>query len=135
MLESFREQLAESEVTDRGFGLVMSAFFLLIALGRILRGGEVRWWAAGISAVFLVLALAAPGSLRKLKTGWLILGLLLGRIVNPIVLSIFFFLVVTPTAILMRLSGRDPLRLRRDPAATTYWQPKTGPESDMTLQF
>jgi large-conductance mechanosensitive channel len=135
MLESFREQLAESEVTDRGFGIVMSAFFLFIAFVRILRGGEVRWWAAGISVVFLALALAAPRSLRKLKTGWLILGLLLGRIVNPIVLSIFFFLVVTPTAILMRLSGRDPLRLRRDPAATTYWEPKTGPESDMTLQF
>ena len=61
----------------------------------------------------------APASLRGVYRGWMRIGLLLNRIVSPIVLGIVFFLVVTPMGLIMRLTGRDPMaRKSRDDRGT-----------------
>ena len=84
------------------------------------------------SLVFLVAALAIPSVLAPLNRLWLTIGLLLHRLVSPVVLGIIFFGVVTPTGLVMRALGKDPLRLKLEPRATTYWidrQPR-GPSPD-----
>lgn len=124
--------------SDRGFGLVFAAVFALIAAAPLLHGGSVRLIPLAAAGAFLALALAAPRLLGPLNRLWLKFGLLLHRIVNPVVMAVIFFLVVTPAALIIRWLGRDPLRLAFDRQAASYWierQPP-GPAPDtMRNQF
>lgn len=109
--------------SERKFGLVFCAIFLALAAW----GTWVKDWSRttvlilGLAgAVFLVLALVAPAVLRPLNRAWFQLGLLLGRIVSPIVLGLMFFLLITPVAVVTRAFGRDVLGLKRR-QTTSYW--------------
>jgi len=113
--------------SDRAFGLVFAAFFTLIAVMPVWRGGAVRLWALAVAAAFLVAALARPRVLAPLNRIWAAVGLFLHRIVSPVALAVMFFGVLTPTGVLMRLFGKDPLRLRIDRAAASYWIVRTPP--------
>lgn len=123
------EHVAIEMGSDRSFGVVFALVFLVVALWperEALLGGKfalegVRWWSVGVSGVFLGLGLAAPRVLRPLNRLWFRLGLLLGRVVAPIVMAVVYFGTVTPTGLILRLLGKDLLRLRRDPEADTYW--------------
>jgi hypothetical protein len=84
--------------------------------------------------VLLLLTLFAPSSLTYPKRAWLLLGFLMGLVVNPIVLGIVFFLVITPAGILLRLFRHDPLRLR-PVSGHTYWCQRDEDQPDMTAQF
>jgi hypothetical protein len=125
--ESFDRDEAVHGSSDRSFGFVFAAVFLAIALVPWAFGGRLQTWSLGVAAVFGVVALSAPRFLAPLNRLWLKLGLLLHRIVSPIVLGIMFFLVVTPIGLLMRAFGKDPLRLRFDRGAPTYWIPREPP--------
>jgi Saxitoxin biosynthesis operon protein SxtJ len=135
ILARFRTQLQESEASDRSFGLLVGAFFFVLGFIRLLKGGQVRWWAVGLAGALLLLAFIAPALLRQPKRAWLFLGFLLGMVVNPIVLGFLFFFVITPAAFIMRLFGRDAMHLRGDPAVSTYWQTRSDPPSNMSEQF
>jgi len=113
--------------SNRSFGVVFAVVFTVIAILPLFFGGALRLWSLGVAAVFAVLAFAAPRVLAPLNRLWLKLGLFLHKIVNPIVLGIMFFLVVTPTGLLMRMLGKDPLRLKRDPKARSYWIDRVPP--------
>jgi hypothetical protein len=115
-----REEAAKTS-SNRNFGLVFAAFFaLLTALG--LWHGTSRWpiWLA-LVCVALLLALAAPGLLTPFNWIWTKFGLLLHRIVSPIFLAVLFYGCIAPVGFLMRLSGKDPLRLKCEPDAESYW--------------
>jgi len=150
--EAFSRPTEPEGSSDRGFGLVFSGFFLILAIlgyfGKLppllkfsIPGGECPYLAAhpvlashvlsllyaAASVVFLFFALALPKALAPLNWVWTRFGLLLHRIVSPVVLGILFFVVFTPLGIIIRLSGGDPLRLRFDPKAQTYWIGRTPP--------
>lgn len=129
-------QLPVEGSSDRSFGLVFTVFFAIVALLPLLHGGKARLWAAGLSGIFLLLAWWVPAILAPLNRLWMRFGLLLHRIVSPLALGILFFLVVTPTGLLMRLFGKDPLRLKRDEAAASYWieRDPPGPAADSLKQ-
>lgn len=118
--------------SDRAFGFVFAAVFLIIALYPLLHASGIRIWAVVISGLFLLLATLVPQVLAPANRLWTRFGLLLHNIVSPLALGILFFLVVTPTGLLMRLFGKDPLRLRFDPAADSYWikRDPPGPAAD-----
>ncbi len=107
--------------SDRGFGFVFAAVFAVISLWPLTGGGGVRIWAIAIAALFLAAALVRPHILRPLNRLWFWFGLLLGRIVSPIVMAVVFSVAITPTALIMRAFGQDLLRLKFDPAAKSYW--------------
>jgi len=107
--------------SDRGFGLVFSAVFAVISLWPLIGGGDVRIWALVIAALFLAAALIRPNILRPLNRAWFRFGLVLGRIVSPIVMAVIFCVVITPTALIMCAFGKDLLRLKFDPDAESYW--------------
>jgi Saxitoxin biosynthesis operon protein SxtJ len=140
MHEDFTRKETIEGSSDRSFGFVMAAFFGLVALFPLLHGplSSVRWWALVVAAAFLALALLWTAPLRPLNRWWLKLGLLLSKIVSPIVMMVLFYATVTPIGVLMRLAGKDPLRLRRDATAASYWIPREppGPAPDsMKQQF
>jgi len=124
--------------SDRVFGLVVAGVCLLVALGPLRQGHAPRWWAFGVASLFALVALLKPALLATLNRLWTRLGVLLGKIVSPISLGILFYVVLTPMAIMIRLSGKDPLRLKLDRAGESYWIPRTppGPPPDsMSNQF
>lgn len=125
-----REEIQGS--SDRAFGLVFAAVFLIIATYPLLFGGQIRVWSLGAGAAFAVVAFVWPGALAPLNRLWTRFGLLLHRIVSPVVLGIMFFAVITPMGLVMRLLGKDPLRLRFDTRAHSYWIERRppGPKPD-----
>jgi hypothetical protein len=131
----FQVQLGEDEASDRSFGFLVGGAFLLLGLISVARHGRGRLWMVVLGGLLLVLALAWPRTLREIKRAWLFFGFLLGLVVSPIVLGILFYGVITPFGSLMRLFGRDSLRLRPNPGVPTYWRERTGPPSVMTDQF
>ena len=108
--------------SNRSFGWVFTGFFGLTAIWPLLRNhGGVRWWAAVVSGIFLVLTLVIPDVLEPLNRLWMKLALLLARVVNPVILGLMFFLIFTPVAFVLRLLGKDLLRLKLDQSASSYW--------------
>jgi predicted membrane metal-binding protein len=139
---NFHEDLSRSahvrSSSDRNFGLVFAAGFILLGLWPLLKRGSVRWPLLVVAAVFLSAAFIRPVLLRPLNKVWTKFGLLLGRLINPIMTALMFFLVFTPAGIISRLLGKDPLRLKWAPEAETYWivrnPPGPAPET-MAKQF
>jgi hypothetical protein len=116
--------------SNRSFGLIFAAFLSVVGLLPLFSRGEVRVWALVVAAVFAVLAVTVPAVLAPLNRLWMRLGLLLHRIVNPIVLGVMFLTAIVPIGLLMRLFGKDLLRLTFSKDASSYWinrDPK-GPE-------
>lgn len=113
--------------SDRGFGLVFAGFFAIVS-GLSWWRGHTGWhWALPLAALFLLVALVYPRILNPLNRAWLKFGLLLYKVVNPIVLGLLFFLTITPIGLLMRAFGKDFLRLKRDQDARSYWIERTPP--------
>lgn len=137
--EDFSRAGAVAGSSDRSFGLVMAAFFALVAVVPARHGSlaAIRWWALAVAAAFLVAALLWSEWLGPLNRAWQKLGLALSKIVAPLVLAVLFYTVITPVALVMRACGTDPLRLRRTGDAS-YWiarePPGPAPES-MKNQF
>lgn len=132
-----REQHVEGS-SDRSFGLVFSVMFLALACWPLLHRESPRWWAVVVAGVLAAIALLKPELLKGLNRQWIKLGVFLGKAVSPIALAFLFFGVLTPIGIVMRLVGKDPLNLRRDSGAESYWMLRTppGPPPDsMTNQF
>ena len=120
--------------SNRSFGIVFFIVFLLIALYPLLNSKDVRIWSLIIALIFLVLGLFNSNILSPLNKIWFKFGIILGKIISPIIMGIIFFLVVTPIGLLMRVFRKDILNLKyRD--VKSYWIEKTGPESKMKSQF
>jgi hypothetical protein len=107
--------------SDRSFGLVFGAVFFLFAA--LSMWHETHTWPlySAIALAFVLIGLWRPALLAPLNRAWTRFGLILGKIVSPIVLGGLFFLVIAPMAIVFRWMGKDLLNLRRDPKATSYW--------------
>ncbi|MBX9635105.1 MAG: hypothetical protein K2X44_09005 [Magnetospirillum sp.] len=123
------QQLSDSVQmgSERSFGLVFTVVFTIIGLWPLKAGGDMRLWALGGAAAFLLAALVVPRMLRPLNLLWFKFGQLLHHIVTPVVMGLLFFLTVTPVGLLMRATGKDPMRLKRDPKAVSYWIDRTPP--------
>ena len=121
--------------SNRSFGLVFFALFLIISLWPLINDAEIRIWSLIISIIFLLLGLFNSKILTPLNKFWFKFGIILGKFVSPIVMGIVFFLVVTPTGIIMRLSGKNLLGLKKDIKKDTYWIKKNNYLSSMKNQF
>jgi hypothetical protein len=130
--EDLTRQQAVEQSSERAFGLTFAVVFLLIALYPLIFDEQPHLWAFGVSALFLLAGLFAAPLLRPLNKLWLKFGALLHMITSPIILGIMFFLVIMPIGLIMRLFGKDFLRLRLEPEAQTYWikRDPPGPEKN-----
>ncbi len=138
----FHEDLDRREAvkgsSERSFGIVFAVVFGLIAAWPLIGGNMPRWWAVGIAAAFLIVALARPRLLKWPNRLWFLFGQLLHRIVNPIVMGLLFFTTMVPIGLILKALGKDPLNRRFDPDAESYWIPRDPPgpaPGTMTRQF
>jgi polyferredoxin len=132
-----REQQVEGS-SDRAFGLVFAGMLLLIAIWPLFHGKPVRWVYVGVAAMFALVAIAKPALLTTLNRLWIKLGVLMGKVVSPIALGILFYGVLTPLGAMIRLTGKDSLRLKFDPESDSYWiprEPPGPPPGSMNNQF
>lgn len=107
--------------SDKSFGLVMAAAFAIVSLANWWHDGRTWPWTLGLALAFLVAALFFSAVLHPLNRLWLKFGLLLHKVVNPIIMALLFFGAVLPTSLIMRAPHKDLLRLKRDPKASSYW--------------
>jgi hypothetical protein len=119
--ENFSHEESVVLGSDRSFGIVMTAGFALLALINGWHDGRVWPWTAGLASVFLAITIFYPRALNPLNRLWFKFGLLLHRIVNPIMMAFIFFGAVLPTGLAMRALGKDLLRLKYRPEANSYW--------------
>jgi hypothetical protein len=124
--------------SNRRFGLTIAAILGTIGGVRLVLGHSHSGWWLGAAATLSLFALFRPTALSPINQAWLRLGLALYKIVNPIIMALLFFSTIVPMGIVMRLRGKDPLRLRREPGAASYWikrQPPSSPSETMRNQF
>ena len=129
---------AESKIKisfNRSFGLVFFVVFLIVALWPLKSGEDIRIWSLALSIIFFSLGILNSKLLTPLNKLWFKFGILLGSIVSPIVMGIVFFLVVTPTSIIMRLLGKDLLKKNKIKSASTYWIKRDKQHTSMKKQF
>lgn len=139
--ETFQEHIELRTATDRGFGLTVGGILAAIGLAKWLLFSGLTWGALAFlsaGAVLVGAGLAAPRLLAPLNRLWTKLGLVLFKVVNPLVMLLLFAAVIVPAGLLLRLFGHDPLRRKRDPAAPSYWierQPPGPAPETMVNQF
>ena len=120
--------------SNRSFGIVFSIVFLIVALYPLLNSDSIRIWSIILSSTFFIFGLLNSNILSPLNRIWFKFGIILGRIVSPIVMGLVFFLVVTPTSLILRLFKKDNLNLKKNDNRT-YWIDKSDKKSKMKNQF
>ena len=120
--------------SNKSFGIVFFVVFLLISLYPLTNVGEIKLWSLIISFIFLILGLLNSKILAPLNKIWFKFGILLGKIVSPLIMGAIFFLVVTPIGIILRLMGKDVLNLKYN-KNKSYWIENSSPKSKMKNQF
>ena len=120
--------------SNRSFGIVFFVVFLIVALWPLKNNLDIRIWSLIISFIFLILGIFNSKLLSPLNKIWFKFGILLGRIISPIVMGIIFFTVVTPTAIILKIFKKDVLSLKKN-KSNSYWKKKTDYKTSMKNQF
>lgn len=124
--------------SDRAFGLVFCAVFVVVGLWLLTTSKAPSWWAFALAAVFALLAVTRPRTLAPLNRVWAAFGLMLHKLISPLLMGVIFFGVVTPIGLFMRLIGKDVLKLRWRADVDSYWieRETPGPErAGMKKQF
>ncbi len=128
-------KLERSPGALRKFGFTMGGILLLIALFLAFRGREAAWVWGSVALGFLLAAGAVPGWLGPFHRVWLSLAIVLGAIMTPVILTLFFFAVVTPVGLLQRLLGKRSVELRFRTGEESYWRERTVRDRDYEKQY
>jgi hypothetical protein len=113
-----------------------AGFFVIGMVPAIFRHASPGRMALTLSIFFAVTGLLVPNALRPLHRVWMLLGGILGWINSKIILSLIFYLIVTPVRCLMSLFGKDPMNRKLDPTRDSYRVVRTPREvSHMKHQF
>jgi len=132
------QQLQTDPATLRKFGLMVGGVLLLVGGLFLWRQKAIGPWLFWPGVPLVLLGAVLPRSLKYAYVAWMSLAFVLGFIVAHVILTLFFYLVVTPIGLAARLSGKDFLSLKLDRNARSYWLPRTDkPQSaaDYERQF
>jgi hypothetical protein len=115
------------------FGILFFVFFLIIGLYPLVSFEVIRIWSVVLSLVFLIITIIRPNLFTFLNRSWIQFGILLGKIISPIIMGLVFFFVVTPIGILVRILKKDVMGLKR--GASSYWIDREDKLQSMKKQF
>tara|TARA_Y100000591_G_C21809899_1_gene687245 strand:- start:326 stop:700 length:375 start_codon:yes stop_codon:yes gene_type:complete len=120
--------------SNKNFGLTFFVIFLIISFYPILVGNKINFWFLFISLMFLVVSFFNPKILNPLNIIWTKFGILLGKIFSPLIMSLVYFLVMTPISFYLKLINKDVLNLKIN-HSNTYWEKKKDENTSMKNQF
>ena len=115
------------------FGILFFFFFLIIGLYPLKSDEAIRVWSVVLSLVLLIITITKPNIFTFLNKFWIKFGILLGKIISPIVMGLVFFFVVTPIGVLVRVLKKDVMGLKR--GASSYWINRENKIQTMKKQF
>lgn len=123
--------------SDRSFGVVFSTFFALVAFLPLLSGKEARYWAVVPAILTAIVSVMKPSALHRANLLWARCGAVLQRVFNPVILAILYYAVMVPLGIMARMLRQDPLHLKFNPHADSYWvrPEKSETSASMINQF
>ena len=129
------KRLDTSRSKLRSFGLLVGLVATLIAGVLLWKGDGIGWGIFAAGTLLILLGLCAPRFLRPLYVPWMEFALALGFVMTHVILTAVFFLMITPIGLIMRLTGRDPLRRKINRNRDTYWIQKSyDPDSSERLE-
>lgn len=124
--------------SERSFGVVFTVVFLIIALfplvGNWTAWDQVRLWSVAIAAVLLAISFFAPSVLAPANRAWLWFGLLLNKIVSPLVLGVMFFIVLTPISLFRRMFSKTSIAMRGDDSVDSYWTMRSDDDAETSMK-
>ena len=122
------------KTSEKSFGVLFFAVFFLIGIWPFLNNNSIRVWALVLSFIFLAIALLKQELLKPLNNLWIKFGENLGKIISPIVLAIIFFFMITPLSFIIRMFGKDLLKLKIS-KNNSYWIKRKKNVNSMNKQF
>jgi hypothetical protein len=120
--------------SEKSFGVIFSILFFLIGLWPLLSLSPIRIWSVSLAIIFLVLAFVYSKILKPLNHSWIKLGEIFGRVIAPIIMALVFFIIVTPISFLVRVLGKDLLKLKFS-NKSSYWIRREKDITTMNKQF
>jgi len=121
--------------SERNFGIVFSVVFLFFSFYPNFSYEKVRLWSLVVSVLFFLISIFQPSILKSLNFLWFKFGILLGRIISPIIMALVFVFAIIPTGIIIRLMGKDPLQRKFLKNKNSYWIPRKISRQSMKNQF
>jgi hypothetical protein len=115
------------------FGIIFSILFLIIAFYPLKSFGFIRVWSFVLFLLFITITIFRPSLFTFLNKFWVNFGILLGKIISPIVMGLVFFLVVTPIGIFVKILKKDFMGLKM--GASSYWITREDKVQSMKKQF
>ena len=125
----------KSKENNKGFGLLFFTVFLLIGLWPLIKGDSPRILFFFIALAFLILGLMNAKILSPLNRLWIKFGELLGKIIAPVVMAFIYFIILTPLSFLIRITGKDLLKVKYSNKVNTYWIKRIKDLGPMRKQF
>ena len=120
---------------NKSFGFLFFLVFLLIGFWPLFDNGSPRIIFFPVAVVFLILGLINSKILTPLNKIWIKFGELLGRIIAPVVMALVYFIVLTPISILVRIFGKDLLKIKFSNKINSYWIKREKDMGSMNKQF
>tara|TARA_Y100000591_G_C21393993_1_gene479582 strand:- start:160 stop:528 length:369 start_codon:yes stop_codon:yes gene_type:complete len=120
--------------SNRSFGILFFIVFLGIGLWPLKNNNDPNYIFLGLSSIFLILGIINSKLLNPLNKAWVKFGEILGMIIAPIVMGLVYFIILTPISLLVRLSGKDLLKLKKN-KNSTYWIKREKNIGNMDKQF
>jgi|TARA_B100001094_G_C17969987_1_gene689820 hypothetical protein len=107
--------------SDRSFGILFSIVFLIITFWPVISSKQPYYWFLVPSIIFIAIAILKPKFLAPLNKLWIRFGNVLGAVIAPLVMAIIFFVVLTPIGLLMKIIGKDLLKVKFYKKINSYW--------------
>ena len=125
----------KSKSSNKSFGLLFFIVFLIFGLWPLKNSGDLNYYLVGVSGIFLVLGLTNSKLLSPLNKSWIKFGEILGTIIAPIIMAIIYFIILTPISLLVRLTGKDLLKVKFSNTIGSYWIKRDKDVGPMNKQY
>ncbi len=125
-------------IADINFGIVLAILFIIFGMHAIPDGEVLDHWLFFAAIITLLISILAPGILRPLNKLWIEIGLKMGAVMTPVTMLVIYVITIIPTGFILKILSKDPLRLKFDKKAGSYWINRTEKEdlsSSMKNQF
>ena len=121
--------------SNRSFGILFFLVFLGFGLWPLTKEMSPNIYLIIISVIFLILGLLNSKLLSPLNNLWIKFGEILGKVIAPIVMAVVYFLILTPISLLVRLFGKDLIKMKFSNNIKSYWIKRKKHLGTMDKQF